>query len=73
MLTVEQAIIAVCTAKSWRDASVIRNDVAMEAMTRQRPEAEADAVREAFFDRWNHELANVDRKIETPMTGYWGD
>jgi hypothetical protein len=73
MLTRDQAIAAVRNASSWRDASTIRNDVAMEAMKGMRPEADADAVRDAYFDRWNHELAKVDRKIETPTTGYWGD
>lgn len=76
MLTTEQAIEAVRTAKSWREASAIRNDVAFEAMKRQRPKEDATACTDAFFERWGHELVDAARQVprgETPVSGNWGD
>lgn len=76
MLTVEQAVEAIRTAPDRRVASGIRNDVAMEAMKRKRPEVEADAARAAFFERWGHELVDAARQVprgEAPVSGNWGD
>jgi hypothetical protein len=76
MLTVEEAVEAIRTATDWHFASMIRNDVAMEAMQRKRPEADANAARAAFFERWGHELVDAARQVprgESPVSGNWGD
>jgi hypothetical protein len=76
VLTVEEAVEAIRTAKDRHVASNIRNDVAMEAMRRQRPEADANAARAAFFERWGHELVDAARQVPrgaAPVSGNWGD
>ena len=71
-MTTEDAVNAITSAASASDASVIRNTVALEAMRGQRPEADADACREAFHARWSEDLV---RQHCTPLSAlpklYW--
>lgn len=66
---------AIRNAPNMRAAQAICNDVAMAAMKRLRPESEADACREAFFDRWRDDLLAVQRTqhVPAPRYGYHGD
>jgi hypothetical protein len=76
MLTIEQAVEAIRTATDWQTASGIRNDVAMEAMRRQRPSSDAKACNDAFYATWNDELVNAARQVPrgaAPVSGNWGD
>jgi hypothetical protein len=76
MLTIEQAVEAIRTAKNWQTASEIRNDVAMAAMRKQRPSSDAKACNDAFYATWSDELVSAARQVprgEAPVSGNWGD
>ena len=45
-------VAAIHSAVNRREASRIRNAVAFDAMKRRRREADADACRDAFYERW---------------------
>ena len=64
-MTRDEAVTAILNAACIGDATVIRNQIAMEAMERQRPEADADACRRAFFARWADE---VIEQHKTPLS-----
>lgn len=71
-MTTDEAIDAIRNAPDRLEAARIRNDVATEAASSLRPEADADACREAFFDRWGHELTG-QRVAPRPPVYFTGD
>lgn len=74
-MTVAEAIEAITNAANVSDASAIRNRVALEAMHGKRPEAEADACTDAFFDRWSDEVRrqHVHPLSKLPKLHFTGD
>lgn len=69
---IEVAIHRIITAPDRHEASRIRNDVAMAAMYRKRPERDANACRDAFYERWGHELMQQELGPMDPLH-YTGD
>lgn len=53
-MTLDQALLAIRTAKTAWEASGIRNQVAMEAHKGDRPRGDCDAVLDAYFETWGH-------------------
>ena len=53
---VEEAIRQIVTAANVHEAVRIRNGVAYAAMKRRRPNADAEACDEAYYDRWKSEV-----------------
>ena len=56
LIPVEEAIRLIVTAANQYEAVRIRNGVAYAAMKRRRPNADADACDEAYYDRWKSEV-----------------
>lgn len=56
LITVAEAIRLVREAANASDAGAVRNAVAFQAYKGLRPEADADAVRDAFYEVWNEQL-----------------
>jgi hypothetical protein len=69
---IEVAIHRIITAENHHLAAGYRNQVAMAAMRRQRPERDAEAVRDAFDERWGHTIASQRQGPMAPLY-YTGD
>ena len=68
----EVAIHRIITAPDHYEASRIRNQVAMAAMRGHRPQRDADACTDAFFDRWSDEVRR-QAVAKTPPLYWTGD
>ncbi len=68
----EVAIHRIITAVDHHIAAGIRNQVALAAMHKKRPECDADACRQAFDERWGHTALNQRQGPMAPLY-YTGD
>ena len=67
LVPVDDAIRLIITATDFHQASRIRNGVAYAAMKRLRPNADAEACEEAYYDRWGKDIANFRQGPIEPL------
>lgn len=72
-MTLDAAIHAIQNAADRFQAGAVRNAVALEALRGIRPEADANACRKAFHDRWAADLMNQATYEETIRGNFRGD
>ena len=72
LVPVEEAIRLIVTAANQYEAVRIRNGVAYAAMKRRRPNADAEACDEAYYDRWKSEVLKQRQGPIEPLQ-YTGD